>query len=245
MNLALGAIILFLLFIVPSLFFHRLYYSGEFSKQYFKSSPFELFLSAVVPGTLFQLLFYWLVTLLTPYRVDFDIMGKLLVGGKENEAVEAFSALSNSLRLIVYYNITLWVLLAVFGWSAKLVVRKLKLDRSYGLFRYRNHWHYLLRGEILDFPNIEGKESDIDLTYLNVLVSVGNSIYLYSGFLDHFQLTSEGSGLDYILLSSVERREVKPDIDPKNAPVITFAGDFFLLPYASILNMNIHFIRIT
>ncbi len=244
MNLALGAIILYLLFIVPALFFFRFYYSGEFSKQYFKASAFELFLSSIIPGVLFQFIYYQIILVTTNYQLDFEVLGMLLLGGDEKEIPKAFSKLKDSLPQILEYNLSLWIILAWLGWISKFVVRKLRLDRSFVIFRFRNHWHYLLRGEILDFPNIEGRESDIELTYLNVVVNIGNAIYLYSGFLDHFQLTSEGSGLDYILLSNVERREIT-DVVPQNANSIVFAGDFFQIPYATIINMNIHYIRIS
>lgn len=243
MNLALGAIILYTLFIVPSLFYNRFYYSGEFSKQYLRSTPFELFLSSVVPGILFQFVFYGIVTLITGYSVDFKTLGHLISGGEEKDVAAAFENLEGSIWLIFIYNVSLWALLAPVGLISKFTVRKLKLDRRFILFRYKNYWHYLLRGEILDFPHIEGRESDIDFTYLNVLVNVGDSIYLYSGVLDHIQLTNEGSGLDYILLSSVDRREVVKGVDPTNAPSIVFAGDFFQIPYSSIVNINIHFVR--
>lgn len=245
MSLALGAIILYFLFIVPSLFFHRLYYSGEFSKQYFKSSPFELFLSAIIPGVLFQIVYYGLVTYLTDYRVDFVLLGKLVLGSDEKDLFLAFASLQNSLFPILLYNLTLWLLLALLGLLAKFIIRINKLDRLFGIFRYRNHWHYLLSGEILDFPEFEGRHSDIEVTYLNVLVTAGNSNFLYSGILERFQLTSEGSGLDYILLSNVERREIIPGSDPKISNPINFAGDLFQIPYSKIMNINIHFIRFT
>lgn len=241
MNLAIGAITLFLLFIVPGLIFRRFYYTAEFSKEYFKSTPFAVFLSSIIPGTVFQFVHYIFMSKVLGYEINFETLAILIKGPDHARFIATFKGLKGQVINILTYNVSLWVWLAFLGLTLKGVIRKLKLDRRYKLLRFKNHWHYLLQGEALDFPHISGEEKQIDVTYVDVVVNVGNESLLYSGVLQDYQLTSEGGGLDYLILSYVRRRNIKDkDID-ENANYYNVPGDFFVIPYKDVINVNLSY----
>ena len=60
MNIALGAVTIFFLFIFPALVMRKGYYSHEFSKQYFISNQFEVLATSLIPGFLIQAFHYGL-----------------------------------------------------------------------------------------------------------------------------------------------------------------------------------------
>ncbi len=240
MNLAVGAILLFILFILPSLIFRRFYYTGEFSKEYFKSTPFQVFLAAVAPGVIFQALHYLIAVHLFGYEPDLDAIATLALGGNFDAAKAAVDSVRQRIGEILFYNVSLWIWAGGLAVLMKFAVRKSKLDKKTKLFRFQNHWYYVLRGEILDFPNIKGKVSSIDFTYIDAVVSIGGKTFLYSGLLEGYQLTKEGSGLEQIYLSEVRRRNIEHDSDSEKK-YYHIPGDFFILPYHQIINMNISY----
>jgi hypothetical protein len=68
----------------------------------------------------------------------------------------------------------------------KMFVRRIKLDRKVKLFRFRNYWYYVFSGEILDFPYIKGKASNISFAYIDIMVNVNNQTIIYTGlYYDH------------------------------------------------------------
>ncbi|MDN5215276.1 hypothetical protein QQ020_24570 [Fulvivirgaceae bacterium BMA12] len=241
MNLAIGAITLFLLFIVPGLIFRRFYYTAEFSKEYFKSTPFAVFLSSIIPGTVFQLTHYIFMSKVIGYDVNFEVLAILIDGPDNVRFIKVFKGLKDQVFNIMIYNVSLWVWLAFLGFSLKGTIRKLKLDRKYKLLRFKNHWHYILQGEALDFPNISGEEKKIDVTYVDAVVNVGSETVLYSGVLQDYQLTGEGSGLDYLILSYVRRRNIKDEELSDDAHYYNVPGDFFVIPYKDVINVNLSY----
>src|SRR5690554_7532128 len=65
MAITLDFFLLFLLFIIPGLVFKRLYFFGEFSKQFsLKDNAYTILFFSFIPGIFFQVLgylVYWLV----------------------------------------------------------------------------------------------------------------------------------------------------------------------------------------
>lgn len=170
MSLALVTI-LFFIFLFPGIFFIRFCYSEEFSKQYFKSTYFELLLSTLFPSIILHLLGLFIIEKYFGYKLDFKTVLILLLD--VDSLVDKFEAIKiviSSINNIIAYNLYLWMSSAVLGYSVKKIVRKLKLDRKRKLLRFQNEWHYLITGEILDFPKILGEANDIDFVSVDAMV---------------------------------------------------------------------------
>ena len=124
MNLAIGAIVLFVLFIVPPLIFRRLYYTGEFSKEYFKSTPFQVFLASIVPGVIFQALQYLVAVSWFGHQPDLSVLTTLAIGGDTKEVTNAINTLKQNLGTIILYNLLLWLWVGGLALGFKFLVRK-------------------------------------------------------------------------------------------------------------------------
>lgn len=146
---------------------------------------------------------------------------------------------------ILLYQGGLFLYVFVFAKASKTVVRQLKLDRKFKELRFQNRWHYILSGEVLDFPENDGKgrAEDIFLTYIDIAINTGHKTILYSGFLADYHLTKEGVGLDYIHLRKVKRRDIdKVSGQCFDGKEYAIPGDVFLIPFSNVINLNISYL---
>lgn len=241
MNIAFGTVLLFLIF-VPGIVLRRTYLSGPFSKKYLNTKPIDELMWAIVPGAILQILGILTTQRLFEHDIDFTSIAYLLIGTKEDaNSAYAFAALKNHAAEIMYYNLSLWGIAAILGWTSMKAVRAFKLDRKYLLFRFGNLWHYLLSGEILDFPKISGESKNIGFALLDVLVKDADKSIIYSGELVAYELASEG-GLSTITLKNVYRRYLEDDENEDK--YYDMPGEFFVIPYARIVNLNIDYYRL-
>lgn len=244
MNIALATIALFIL-LTPGLLFRRLYYSEEFSKEYFRQSYLELFFSSIIPSLLLHVIGYFCFVA-PKHEIDPEIIGTLLSGSDDaNRVTHAFNSIFDDAKLILEYFFSLYILAISFGYSSKRVIRATKLDRKLKLFRFQNEWHYLFSGEILDFPRVSGKSEDVDFSYVDVLVKSDEGSIIYMGILADYILSKEG-GLDRIYLRDVKRRYLVKDkpVNDEN-PYYQMPGEFFVISAQQIINIHITYYSVS
>jgi len=256
MNIALATLTL-LVILYPGFLFRRFYFTEEFSKEYFKQSVTDLIFSSIVPGFLIHFVGYFLF-LKGRTEIDVFTIGTLLSGTSDPVKVtQAFRAVYEKGPAILSYFTGVSIVGLVAGLVAKLIVRNFKLDRKYKLFRFQNEWHYIFSGEILDFPKVPGKADEVDFSYIDALVKTDEGTVIYSGLLAEYILTKEG-GIDRLYLTEVKRRFLKDDIIhdadslTDEPPLATpdnryyyLPGQFFIVPYSSIINLHITYYKVT
>lgn len=243
MNIALSTLILFL-FLIPGFLFRRFYYTGEFSKQYFKQNFTDLVFPTLIPSLLFHALGIFLIShspFTSNYVVDVGVISGLISGVANYEQVNR--ALLNIYTYsgpILAYFLTISLISGVTGFLVKVLVRNLKLDRRQKIFRFQNEWHYIFSGEILDFPRVPGKAEDLDFTYVDALVKSDEGTIIYSGLLTEYVLSKEG-GIDRLYLTDVKRRYLKNDEreKPGENKYYYMPGQFFVLPFQHVINLHI------
>jgi len=245
-NIALSTFILLLL-LLPGLTFRRFYYTEEFSKQYFKSSYGELFASTLVPSIIIHAFCLW-VFAYPNYEIDFQVLGTLVSGSNDQaEVSRAFKNIDTNKVYILSYFIIVILLSMIGGFSFKLFIRKLKLDRKIKLFRFQNEWHYLFSGEIYDFERIDGHHKPIDIKYINALVDTSEGPIIYMGILADYVLSKTG-GIDRIYLSDVSRKPLKNSLEGEHQNGVgsnyEMPGDFFVIPFDKIINLHIVYYKI-
>lgn len=244
MEIALGTVIFIFLLVIPNIVFRRFFYTGPFSQEYFKSTPFLSFISSIVPGFLFHVSFFYILLLLVPtYFSDLGGFFLLFISPVEYFSQrDAIPALKNILKFIFHYNLFLWLYVMFIAIIIKSIIRRFRLDRKFKLFRFRNSWHYIFSGEILDFPYIRGKASNISFTYLDVMVNINGETIIYTGLYYDHEVSSDSYHLESLLISEVTRRFVNnpPKIKSKNGRS-SIPGDYLLIPGESIVNMNVSY----
>lgn len=266
MNLAITTVVVFLL-LVPGILFRRFYYSDEFSHQYFKQSFFEVVLSSFLPTTILHSL-WSMGAMHLGYEINLPVLFKLV--GSSAVPDDAINNVVHNCRNIILYNSSLFAISALSGWSARLWVRELGFDRRFPTLTFRNHWHYLLSGEFFEMPRAafdldEDNVRDIELIYVDALMTTSVGSVLYDGVLVNYQLIPDGSGIEYIVISDVQRRYLKDD--PKGDKYSNYEeillsavpdeeqngvddtyydipGHIMILPYSEIINLNITFYKI-
>ena len=85
MNLAFTTVLFFLI-LLPGIFFRLSFFYGEYSKKLSKTSAFDEFIWALIPGIVIQLFSSWLLNKFQPwdYSIDFTSLSILFNGAKED-----------------------------------------------------------------------------------------------------------------------------------------------------------------
>ena len=266
MNIAFSTLVVFLL-LIPGLAFLRLYYSEEFSKEYFKTSFFEVVISALLPSIILHSVFCLLIYIIGD-SVSLIVIGKLIAGDNK-DIQEGIKNIQDNIWGIVAYYLCITLFASFLGIYLRMHVRTRGYDRTIKLLRFQNYWHYILSGEILQFPTLpihirklatkkeidhEEKKNFIDLTYVDALVATNEGSIIYTGILVDYQLTKLGEGLNLITLKGVSRRYLSVDKDNVNEEFgyreelknyYRMPGDLFVIRYDQMINMNVTYYRFT
>jgi hypothetical protein len=234
--LALAVSTLFLfLFILPGITFKRAYLSSVFSRKLKFSGLLDEVFWALFPSIVMHFISYGiLVTAKSVLQFDFDltvVLSKALFEGESEEYASVF--------LTYLYYCTFVITVSFFaGHASRKIVRLLKLDRKFRLFRFSNDWHYLLSGEFLDFPEVPDNPEEVSFKLVNALTSVGGKQMIYIGELIHFTLSDEG-GLENIVLKDAKRRLLEDDLLENR--YYDIPGRYITIPYKTIVNINIRY----
>lgn len=242
MSLAFSTLALFCL-LLPGSIFSRFYFTGPFSKEWFKPSLYELVLAAIIPsiilhGAALSLLQYRGVELML------EPLFLVIIGANaESDLAKIGPWLGTHWQGLLVYNLSLWLVAILSGLLAKTTIRRLKWDRKSFFFRFRNEFYYLVSGEILDFPHVPGEAFDVDFVKVSALVSLGKGCVIYQGILSHYTL-SKDEKIDSLYLSQATRAWM--DETPSEGmstpvePNVTFiVGDWLVLPYAKVENLSL------
>jgi hypothetical protein len=242
MNLAFGTLLIFLL-VVPGIAFRVAYFHGEFSKKFLKTSAFDDFIWALIPGVIIQFLATVIIQKCPSFDVEVDIesLGFLLMGAKDDSNVKtSFLSIQNNLWNILIYNGALISISGISGYMGRKMVRRFKWDIKSRLFRFNNEWYYLMTGEIVNFPENNFKAQKIDFVHVDVLTKTSKELIIYSGAVGGFYLSKDG-GLSSVLISQAKRRVMDEDGDA-NPEYYDIPGQFMLLKSEEIININFRYI---
>lgn len=248
MSLAVSSI-LFLVLLLPGVAFRLFYYAEEFSKEFQRASFAEQFLAAFVPALVIHGVCVGVVSWPWPfYDLDLRVLFDLASDGPSPASIENLRR--NGLRVCGYIVITV-ALGALGGWLLRRRVREKGLDRSRKLFRYRNVWHYLFRGEVAQFPRADfdferDAVEDVYAVTVNAVVEIAGGAYLYDGALVDYELDAEGQ-LAFLTLRDARRRRMEDDEGAASAigggaprsRYYDVKGHLLTIRYDRMVNLNI------
>lgn len=237
--------------LIPGIIYRKTYYSEEFSKQYFKTSFFGVLSSTLIPSIIFQILFVFIFN----SKIDFEIVHNVFLGKIDGRII---NNITNNHWKILFYFIVLSVISALSGYLLKKIIRYYKLDRKLKFFRFHNSWHYILKGEIFDFPKaninlLNDEVEDIELIFIDALLEINNQAILYNGILVDYELNQNTSGLETISLKSTKRRCLSKDrtINTSNNQYNSNTHDYYpidghilVLKYSDLKNLNFTYYKL-
>jgi len=242
MNIALSAVLLFIL-LIPGFALYNGLFVGSFSKPGPKLSLVE----ALLGTGIFSLTIHAIALLVLHQPVRFDILTRLLGGDLKD-----FDKLVGNNEFKIYilhftaYNLTINVVCFLLGRFCRLLIQANLWDVRFSLLRLHNKWWYLFNGYYLDELGRPGDRGNYDLIIVDALVKSGSEFIIYSGYLIDF--VCEGELLERIYLQSPERRFLQhPDQEQPadqvfQEDIYSLKADIFCLNYSEILNFTIRFI---
>jgi len=249
MSIAFSTLILFF-FLIPGIIYRRFYYAEEFSKEYFKEQFFGIVISAFIPSLILHAIWYFAVTLICQ-KVDLGIIADLITFNNKLAVIESIEF--NSWK-IALYNLSMFFAAGILGHYSKQIVRTNQLDRTYKLLRFKNNWHYILKGEFFDFPRayytlINDSVENIEFTWIDAMVEMKGEVFLYDGVLVDYELNSHG-GLDTISLKDVKRDILHTDTrnlrkDDSADTGYNIPGHIVVLKYQEVKNLNFTYYKLT
>ena len=265
MNIAFGALILLLL-LIPGLFFRVAYLNVRYSGKTFKSTIIDETLLALAPAFIIQIGGFLFVEYVLHRSVSLQTIYQLIIS---SASFKDFEILRRSLGWFLLYSVVLWVVSWMLGYAVRTLIKAFGLDYKYPIFRFQNSWYPILKGTLVNFPGYRHLQANIQLVWIDVIVETKEGSYIYSGVIDDFFLTKE-EGLDRIYLKNVRRRrltnepndlpetpaveatpvtdlgeidelEIASEMDDLDKRYYYMPGDFFIIPYSQIKNMNIRY----
>lgn len=249
MNIALGALFIFLL-LYPGILFRIAYLNGPYSRKNIQSSLVDELVLSLIPALFLQGTGYWVVQSWLNYNVHLELVYQLIIGANNPSYKPDFILAQNSILPFMAYNAVLFVTALGLGKVARAVIARTKADIKYNSLRFNNDWYYLLTGKIVDFPGWPGKSTQIEYVFADVLVETKECSYLYCGVLEEFYFNKDV--LDRLVLTQVFRRKVEKDPmkDTKSGPkafddrYYQMPGDVFILPFNQVRNINLTYYQL-
>jgi hypothetical protein len=256
MNIALGAMLLFLLFI-PGLLFRTAFLKSDSLKSNIDTTVLNELLFVSVPALVLHLCGMLIVEAYLEVEVRLDQFYYLITGAKDSTQID-FEVIKSSLPGFTGYLILASVVAVSLGMILQRVVIHWDLDSKYPFLRLSNEWERLLSGRVLG-PTYH---KEIEFIQVDVLTSGDEGDMLYCGILEKYTLNSK-VGLENIYMSSVYRRRlssdyqaasehatgfpIEEDADPMadvlskdtDARYYNMPGDYFMIPISEVKNINI------
>jgi hypothetical protein len=247
MNVALPALIVFLLLLPGFIFRTRLKRAERTSLDY---SPFgQVAAEAVLWAVFVHLLWLSVSYFIFHYRFAPAVLMNLLSSSPTNQAT-ASERVSEDFGTVSAYFVTLLFASYAIPKVMRSLISKFRLDRDAAPFSsiFRFHgapWYYLLTGA--DFET----KDEPDFIVVSAIVNVAGKAVLYVGVLDEFFVDSEGQ-LDRLVLQEVMRRPIasdkgatEPEEDDHTSRFYDIDGDYFVLRYSETITLNVQYVKLT
>jgi hypothetical protein len=249
MNIALGALVLFLL-LFPGIVLRIAYLNGPYSVKNIQSSLVDELVLSLIPAFILQASGYLLAEYCFGFNIDVQTVYQLIVGATVDKYRPDFALIESSIGYTLFYNLCLLLMALFLGKGSRYFVEKWNLDIYVPSLRFYNDWYYLFSGRILDEPGAIGSSSDIEWAIVSVVVETKEGAYIIRGVLEDYFLSKDG--LDRIYLSTVYRRKLGVDLEAKKKTenldeddrYYSMPGEFFVIPYKEIKNINVDYFRL-
>ena len=239
MNVALPALLFFLIVLPGFLFRSRLKLAEQTSLDY---SPFG---RVVTEALLWSIALHgvWLALASTAgITLRTDALLGLMSSSADRQAVAIDAVSASSLRVFAYFT-SLYVFAFVVPYAVRVAISRARLDRAgaplSSIFRFHEApWYYLLTGA--DFAEAEQP----DYILVAAIVDVAGAATLYVGTLADFFFDPDGH-LDRVVLENVSRRPISSDKRPDDHErFYPIEGDYFVIRYAEATTLNVQYVKL-
>lgn len=234
--------------IFPGFLFRKCYYRGEFTKQFNQSNEFDkllwnVFFSGTSIGITFLSIYFFrnLSGLEVLDSLSYDTINEIAAPISDNKIPEKDVIYKTYKDLILIITL-IYFFSCFFGITLHWLVRSLKLDVYFPLFRFKNYWYYYIHGGKILYSNPSDKK--LAFTVVDVLCEIAGATKLYSGILSQYTINREDNNLESIFLTNARSfKQIKDDkgntIEVKTREI---PGAAFCIPYKNVANMNLIYV---
>lgn len=245
MDISLGFIIVVTFILLPGLLFRRLYFYGDFSKQFNAGhSIADQIIIAVVPGvSIFIIVFFIYHYFFTQIELEIIINRLKEINNPSPIHIEtATSLVQLFIKTSGPFIAFLYLTSGILGLISGRFIRITKLDRRFKLLRFKNYWFYILNGENFDFQKfkqLKQKKKNHLFTKADILIEQNSETALFSGIVVDYELSnSDGITLSKLYLQNAQRYKFKEG-EKKSTPI---PGDIFVVDCENMKNINLSYI---
>lgn len=253
MNVALGAFILTLLFL-PAVSYRLAINRQDNLRELLSTFSItdSVWVFSVIPIIIHIILISLL--LLSTHVIKFDLILNIFYSNKDFKISDK-PFTQDVLQFLIYCFCAIVIGYALGLFSNFLETRNKLFSRVLGL---GNDWYEVFEGNILN-PSATKNDDTIDLVYVNVLSNTKETTILYSGILINYYYKPKSTELDYLVLQSATRRDLRKEYisnaegnsaEKQNyysqftGDVIRIPGAYFIIPVKEILNVNVSYLNI-
>lgn len=234
MNIALSAVVVFILLMPPIVFYLSFSY-GSYSKAIPKFS----FLDGILASAIISLFVHASALLILDREIRFDIFLKIFGGElKDLELKITNQELTYCIREFALYNFFMLIIFSLLGRLARIAVIRFDYNRNQSeVLRLKNRWWFL-------FNAFRRNNGPLDVVVVDAMVETKECTIIYSGWL--LDYVCEGEKLDRIYLECVEKKKLSVINNEQAASeeAMPIRGDVFSLSYDNIVNLNLRFLSL-
>jgi len=243
-QVALNTVIAVMMAIFPGFIFRKCYYTGEFTKQFNQSNEFDkllwnVFFSGISIGFTFLLIYLFrsLTGLEVLKSLSYETINQLSEPIANNKIPQKDVIFRTYKDLLVIISL-IYFFSFFFGLTLHWLVRTLRLDVRFPLFRFKNYWYYYIHGGKILYSNPGNKK--LAFTKADVLCEIAGETKLYSGILSQYTVNKDDNNLENIFLTNAQALKQIKDANGNTTGVKTrdIPGAVFCIPYNTVLNMN-------
>ena len=238
MNIAFPALLIFLL-VLPGLIFNFAFYKIDntaltyipFTNKTVISSVVTIILHAV--GLL-------VITHVVHHSLHINALLILISGTHDAEYSAVITSLTSSYLLFsAVYLLVIYLIAYLCGYFLRSLIGRWEWDR-YSFFEIDSPWYYLFKG----YEWQDGQSAGVRIA---ATLEMSGECYLYVGILEKFFLNG-GGNIDRLVLTNAMRRKISNDKKNGETDLLKrfypIDGDYFVLKYSEIKNLNVQFLKI-
>lgn len=246
MELSISFIFILIFIIFPGLIFRRLYFYGEFSKQFNSNhSLISLLAISSLPGVIISLISFILYThnfkhidlaLIVDYLKDINNPTFKI---HNNTTIELNKTLTNEVSPYIIFQ---YLIASISGILCGRLIRISRLDTKFKILQFKNIWFYIFNGQYSNFKknkHLKQKNKKHLFTKADVLIDTNSKTYLYSGIVIDYEISdSNCSALTKVILKNAERYTIRNNEKVK----VEIPGTLLVVDCSTMKNINLTYI---
>jgi len=207
MSISFSFVFIVILILLPGLIFRRLFFYGEFSKQFNpKRNIFNLIILSAIPGFFISLISFFIYD---TFIRDVDFNEFINVINNYAKFSDHNYVKKYLYDIVLPFLSFLFTFSLVIGMTLSRLIRFFGFDTKFKLLRFKNQWFYLFSGEAMKFKKLETVKplnKKYVFTKAEILIHTPIIHYIYSGVVLDYELKENACNeLDKIILGNAKK----------------------------------------